>query len=430
MEHSATGGPPTAPSPAGDTAGSRRVIWSDLDDFEASSTAMARAAAERDIDPAPELDQRVGSRMTLDNDHLSDVMGTSIRMGSRPQPESHDPVVPPERSVIHPDGGTSIEVGDPVAPGAPVPVGPVSAARADQPQPIQPWRIGDPGRAFTEVQPRFEDTFDTPDTVLDGGQLGPLAVYAASARGLAHRQVGTPRQDAYGVGLSEDARWLVVAVADGVSAGRYSHRAAQLVARHAIRQVGQLMSGREALLPQADWYGVFQHLSQLILAAGRQKLKLPPEGVAEAMATTATILVCATDAKDGLRPVQVAWFGDSPAWLIEPNRNWRCLTDIKGFGQEVSSSAVAALPKLPEDPTKLSVREQMVPPQAVLLVMSDGVGDPLGDGSGQVGEALVQAWSGEPASALDFAMQVGFGRKGFDDDRTVVGVWDPQGSWP
>ncbi|MFY1619132.1 protein phosphatase 2C domain-containing protein [Micromonospora sp. WMMD736] len=304
---------------------------------------------------------------------------------------------------------------------------PAGHERVDAPPPVRFWRIGDPGRSFTEVHPLIGDALDAPDTILDGGQVGPFSVYAASVRGLSHRQAGTPRQDAYGVGVSKDGRWLVVTVADGVSAGRHSHRAAQMVARHATRRVGRMMDGRDEVPSRTEWYELFEELSRLILGTGAQKLKLPLNEVAAVMATTATIVLCPTDAVDGQRRVQVAWLGDSPAWIIEPDRTWSCLTSVKGAGSEVSSSAVVALPQLPEDPAMLSVREELVPVQAVLLAMSDGVGDPLGDGTGQVAAALTQAWSGPPASALDFALQVGFGRKSFDDDRTVVGVWDPEG---
>jgi serine/threonine protein phosphatase PrpC len=296
------------------------------------------------------------------------------------------------------------------------------------PVPVRQWAIGDPGRAFTEVDAELGNPLDAPDTVFDAGWVGDLAVRAASVRGLSHRQKGTPRQDAYGIARSSDNEWIVVVVADGVSSGPVSHRAAQLVARYAARTVAGLVTGR-ALLSRSDFHDVFSRSSQRILHLGERELGKTPTEAAKVMATTATILVCAVRPLRRRRTVSIAWLGDSPVWMLERDDCWTCLTEVKGAGQEVASSAVAALPYLPEDPNRLPTCELDVPSDAVLLVMTDGVGDPLGDGTGPVGSALAKAWR-EPPSSLDFALQVGFGRKGYDDDRTVVGLWSANGAGP
>ena len=46
----------------------------------------------------------------------------------------------------------------------------------------------------------------------------------------------------------------------------------------------------------------------------------------------------------------------------------------------------------------------------------------LGRGDGPVGSFLAQMWK-TPPDMLSFGGQVGFARRSFDDDRTVVGVW-------
>ena len=60
--------------------------------------------------------------------------------------------------------------------------------------------------------------------------------------------------------------------------------------------------------------------------------------------------------------------------------------------------------------------------QQVLVLMSDGVGDPLGAGTGEVGQTLAESWR-KPPYILTFAAQVEFARRSFDDDRTVIAVW-------
>ena len=85
----------------------------------------------------------------------------------------------------------------------------------------------------------------------------------------------------------------------------------------------------------------------------------------------------------------------------------------------IATSAVHALPLIPSEPD--SPMRVVVGPEDALVLVSDGIGDPLGDGTGEVGAFLASVWSRPPA-ALDFAAQVGFARKSYDDDRTAVAL--------
>ncbi|HZO64494.1 MAG TPA: protein phosphatase 2C domain-containing protein [Kribbellaceae bacterium] len=301
---------------------------------------------------------------------------------------------------------------------------------AAQPTPVavtnRGWSIGDAGRAFAEVEPVLGDLNEGPDTMADGGVVGSVHVLAASVRGLSHRQQGTPRQDSYGFAVTADRRWLVLTVADGVSAGRLSHRAAQLVTRYGPGLVAAEID-REGAPWNVPWYEIFQQLAGRIISVGQKLLAaegIPdatPQGVSDAMATTVTVVVMELAPVEGTRRVAVAWQGDSPVWLVYRDE-WRCLTEVKNLSKELASSSVMALPRLPSDPDMLRHTATMVPLDATLLVMTDGVGDPLGTADGDVAAALAEAWH-TPPTVFRFAEQVAFGRKSFDDDRTVVAVW-------
>jgi hypothetical protein len=289
--------------------------------------------------------------------------------------------------------------------------------------------IGDPGRSFREVSAVLRPgSTNPPDTVLDGGSLGPIEVRAASVCGLAHRQSGKARQDAYAVSADPGGVWLVVAVADGVSAGALSHEAATIVARHGVRQLTARLTDRHPR--DVDWYELFSALAHGVLASGVRTLSRgqasgtspSPADVALAMSTTVTFVAYATRADGARREVSVAWWGDSPAWEVSPDGAWTNLSAVKSPVDGISRSDVAALPYLPPSAEHLPVRHLTVAADARVLVMSDGVGDPLGDGTGEVAAALARMWR-QPPRPLVFADQVGFGRKSYDDDRTVVAIW-------
>jgi hypothetical protein len=60
----------------------------------------------------------------------------------------------------------------------------------------------------------------------------------------------------------------------------------------------------------------------------------------------------------------------------------------------------------------------------VLLIATDGIGDPLGTGQGGVGNLFREVLTKPtPPSLIEFAHAVDFSRETFDDDRTLVAVW-------
>jgi serine/threonine protein phosphatase PrpC len=313
-------------------------------------------------------------------------------------------------------------------------VGPCPAPAAGQdPLPLgRRLAIGDAGRSFTEVMPVLPvGEPNPPDTVLDAGALGPFDIRAASVCGLAHRQLGKPRQDAYSVRTDGTGRWLIIVVADGVSQGPFSHKAANLVVQHGSRAVAEQLASTPAV--DIDWYELFNVLGSRVLAAGQRVLSHhqpavqdPAVGPAQIMATTATFVVCDGGPTGPTRSVTVAWLGDTPVWSVSPTGAWRCLSAVKAPVDGLSTSAVTALPYVPTSAAGLPIRSEAIDVHDTLLVMTDGVADPIGDATGEVAAQLARWWR-EPPGPLAFAEQIAFGRKGYDDDRTVVAVWPRNG---
>lgn len=290
------------------------------------------------------------------------------------------------------------------------------------------WVIEDAGRQ-PEIAPvpAQGNAGTRPDTLVDGGTIGGLTYRATSQRGFGHQQLGTPRQDAYLVRPTPDRRWLVGCVADGVSEGKQSHEAADLVCAETTLGLARALSaGCE--LNELPWTDVAEAANAAVRRAAREAVArsgtpLADESFDDArarrvMSTTAVVFVVSTAAgADGFPYAVAVVAGDSAALLLDDGE-WTPLSAVKNEGAEVASSAVNPLPR----PVEVRPEARVLRPGQALVVITDGVGDPLGSGSGVVGRFLASMWA-TPPEILAYAQHVGFYRKSFTDDRTAVTVW-------
>lgn len=372
-----------------------------------------------DLEPPPSLDpgKRSVPRWQQDADQ---VHGTELQGGQDPRgaPPQHAPAsrhAPPDGQAGAPPwhGFTPRHA----APGAPEPEADRSAS--DSRNGTSRYRrvvLGTPA-AHVEPKPPPGDPY-RPDTLFDGWSSPDLTVRLASVRGDQHRFDGRPRQDDVVVAWHEPSATVVFAVADGVSAAAQSHVGAALVCRTAVNDLlVQLGEDR----PAPDWIRVLQAARYQLLmrvARGRE----PDEGdLAEAIRTLATTLVAGTvaPAEGGRMHVTLASAGDSSAWCLHQGRFNPLLSDKNSGPGEITSNAVVALPRLSTLSRRLSYT---LPADGVLLVGTDGFGDPLGDGSGMVGELFAEL-AVRPPEPRGLAHLLDFSRETFDDDRTLLAVW-------
>jgi serine/threonine protein phosphatase PrpC len=325
------------------------------------------------------------------------------------------------------------------------------------------WIVGDAGRQPEVVPvPALGRAGTRPDTVVDGARLDKLTYRATSQRGLSHQQQGTPRQDAYLVRPTPDRRWFVGCVADGVSAAKLSHEAADLVCQELIHGLGRGLTElavdqsevtwrrmvdawpqMAAGLPWQEWVDAANAaVTQAAKAAVRirherdgdtdalNRLDTQPWTDAHArtvMSSTAVAFAVSTLPVDdvGHPAVVLVVAGDSSALLLSGGQ-WTALTTGKPINGDIVSGAVQPLPRQVE----IWPHCWFLHPGEVFAVVTDGLGDPLGSGGGIVGRFLAQMWA-QPPDLLAFAQQVGFYRKSFTDDRTAVVVWaDPAAPCP
>ncbi|MBY8869660.1 protein phosphatase 2C domain-containing protein [Streptomyces sennicomposti] len=289
-----------------------------------------------------------------------------------------------------------------------------------------PWRpiaVGTPGPEF-EARPPGRYAFEFPDTECDGWSTPSLCLRFASVRGAQHRYSGKPRQDAARAACHEASGSVVFAVADGVSGARRPEFGAIEACRTSVERMLHLLSAGDGPL---DFRDVLLRAAERLrqLAQWWQGGREPEPGeVADMLATT---LVAGVVRPDPAGPVaELCRVGDSGAWVLDRAAGrYQALFGAKtGSGSPVVSNAVTPLPHVP-DPLERTVVRLAAP--HTLLVGTDGFGDPLGDGDGQVG-ALFARQLATPVSPPWFAHLLDFSRETFDDDRTLLAVWPHPGA--
>jgi hypothetical protein len=277
----------------------------------------------------------------------------------------------------------------------------------------QRWAPVAVGRAAADFEPRpAAGVAYRPDTVADGWSSDEFTVRLASVRGYEHRHRGIPRQDD-AVAVHHPATGAVAfAVADGVSAAPPAHLGATAACRAALGCViADLDAGSTV-----DWAKAVEHAAWQVVEQAAAVLGLAgpdPERAEKEMATTLVTGLVRPGSDIAL--VQV---GDTSAWLL---RDGTFEPLWPAAGGAIAVTAVTALPRVPE----IGVRRGGLTSGEVLLVGTDGFGDPLGDGRGPVGVHFVERLAA-PRPPLEFARDLDFSRETFDDDRTLLAIWPRQ----
>ncbi|MEU1782645.1 protein phosphatase 2C domain-containing protein [Streptomyces abikoensis] len=268
-----------------------------------------------------------------------------------------------------------------------------------------------------EPKPSAHDMEYRPDFLCDGWSSDTAMVRLASVRGYSHRYRGVPRQDDAVAVAYPPTGAVVFAVADGVSSAPYAHigatRACRTVVGLLLRQLGSgAAAGWPEVIGDTAWHLV-EYASRLPGVEGSNS------AAAERLLATTLVAGVVTPAGDDLG-VEAVQIGDSGAWLLD-SRGYRPVLGSKtGDGDVVVPNAVQPLPRVPAAVLPQRFR---VTRGEVLLVGTDGFGDPLGDGQGQVGQLFTRllcrpSWP----SPLEFAHVLDFSRETFDDDRTLLAI--------
>jgi serine/threonine protein phosphatase PrpC len=241
----------------------------------------------------------------------------------------------------------------------------------------------------------------------DGGDLPGLQVRAATVAGLRHRLAGGVGEDAYAWAVREG--WLVVTVADGVGstpgAGDASAAAVRAACRAALDGAGGEDGEGHTRLSAAC-----RRAATAASEAVREVAERGPEG-------RTTLVVAVMDAAHQLGEWASLRVGDSSGFELRA-RKWREVFAAEEHDEPLHTTT----PALPSGPDTFEEATGTLEPGDALVLLTDGVADPLRDGPETVAPPLADSLSQAP-SPLTLAAVADFARQGCLDDRTVLAVW-------
>jgi hypothetical protein len=249
-----------------------------------------------------------------------------------------------------------------------------------------------------------------PDIACDGWSNAHFTVRLASVRGYAHRYAGITRQDAVEARAHPGTGAVVFAVADGVASAPFADIGANMACELAVVWLLEELDRNPS---DPDGGAMLDEVA----AAMCERFGGRPADLAAAFGTT-LVAGAVMPGRNGPHGTVVG-VGDSAAWLLRERR----FTPLVGAKEsQLSTVVTSVVPALPDPSDRTDPVAFDVPFDAVLLVGTDGFGDPLGDGSGLVGQLFADVL-GEVPPPLALAHALDFSRETFDDDRTLVAIW-------
>jgi serine/threonine protein phosphatase PrpC len=259
---------------------------------------------------------------------------------------------------------------------------------------------------------------------------------AASVAGVAHRLAGRRCEDAFGWARPLPGR-LGLVIADGVSTagrgGEGADIAVSTVCSFLMSRPGVEGNGVEGIRLNAEGWG--EKECQAAVQAASAELVRAGGPVASELSTTLVVaLVSGNAGKSEDAEVALARVGDSSAFVLrgtdEGARWWELFPhpgdeDFRGLLVEVLPWRDSAALRSTE-PGRIESATVTLSPDDALVLLTDGVADPLREGPATVAPALAEVLSGGPRGALaplDLAYAADFSRRGCQDDRTVLAAW-------
>lgn len=319
------------------------------------------------------------------------------------------PPAPPEDAWIMPPAPADITTVDHGTRAGVDALGPGAAAVMPERRPVAVQEASTAGPAFA----------------LDTLECSGLTLAFASIRGLGHEDFGRPRQDY--AAIAQEGRYLIAAMADGVSEARFSHVGASVACRAAMAAVqGQLE--RQVPLDDIDWRGVTEEVRTMLRRRARVMLGRDAETdtndreCALLLGTTAEVLVVDAEASEP-EFVRATLAGDGYAFVLDTERGLQPLGSTKSEDEAgLLSSEVTPLPAQPGEGYPIVSRGTLHRETQAVLVTTDGIGDDMADGDSPIAGYLWERLR-RPVPPYELLRVVSYLRRQSNDDRTAMLLW-------
>ncbi|MGW5211146.1 protein phosphatase 2C domain-containing protein [Streptomyces sp. NPDC004051] len=247
-------------------------------------------------------------------------------------------------------------------------------------------------------------------------------------RGDSHNWEGSCRQDAMAVTRigPPEAEMLLLAVADGVGSSLYSHvgshQVSRLAAVHLDRGAENLYA---ALCARNEMELRLIATKAVVEAVGRLRAQWETSAARRGTrpyadqdyATTLHVLLIPTDPR--VRERVLFSVGDGGLFVLREGRWEHRIPNDDGDLLDTRTEA------LPHAYRSIKAKLLHTEPGEVLLLGTDGITNPLTQRDPEFAQRLANAWGGpEVPSLSDFLWQAQTRAKSYDDDRTVICVWE------
>ena len=265
-----------------------------------------------------------------------------------------------------------------------------------------------------------EDMRHREDISADVSDFGHYRVYASSIRGTGKRDMIHPgiRQDSYAVGSSGN-RWIIGAVADGVSASSKAHMLADYMAQFTANRL-TIKLEECSRISEIDWAEESKIIREAAYEYCRdycQQHQLEGSYL-KYFATTLEFIIVGMDEDNDGEYAYVSISGDGNGYIFNKEGLLEVIKssdDSEGKKNSVHSEAVVALPREPGDPF---VRYGVLNDGEYILIATDGYAK-IGNKHMKIGEYLFDKLT-KVNGIITYLQAMDFYAFQNDDDRTGI----------
>lgn len=221
-------------------------------------------------------------------------------------------------------------------------------------------------------------------------------IVAASKRGRSHAQEAKPRDDHFKLYHDEATNWYVMAVADGAGSAKYSREGSRIACETVVSYCKEQLADCAKFEEEIDAYNLFKEDSesearkmvgdyiykivgtaafkaQKAIFDEAQKQNIPSKQYA-----TTLLLTISKKFPYGWF-VASFWVGDGAICLYDKENHTAKLLGVPDEGEYAGQTRFLTMPEIFKDATSLyqRLRFNIVPDFTALLLMTDGVSDPM-----------------------------------------------------